>query len=68
MDVPQDLKDSPPRVDRAPGARRVRRIAPLAAAIGVIIAATVGLLLERINVPVPSQPTVPTISTTVPTR
>jgi hypothetical protein len=54
------LTDTPPR------GRQVRRFAPLAAAIGVIIAATIGLVLTRINVP--SHASVPAISsTTVPT-
>ena len=53
MDVPRDLKD-----------RHARRIAPLAAAIGVIIAATIGLVLARINPPPTDQPPTPTISTT----
>jgi hypothetical protein len=56
VDVPNDLK-----------ARHARRIAPLATAIGVIIAATIGLVLARINPPAPAQPTVPSISTTAPT-
>lgn len=53
MNVPNDLK-----------ARNARRIAPLAAAIGVIIAATIGLVLARINPPT-GQPPAPSISTTV---
>jgi hypothetical protein len=56
VDVPNDLK-----------ARHARRIAPLATAIGVIIAATIGLVLARIDLPVPGQPTVPSVGTTVPT-
>ncbi len=48
--------------------RQVRRFAPLLAALGVIIAATIGLVLTRINVPAPSQPTTTsTIQTTAPT-
>ncbi|HEY4019147.1 MAG TPA: hypothetical protein VGM75_10695 [Pseudonocardiaceae bacterium] len=54
--MPNDLK-----------ARHARRIAPLATAIGVIIAATIGLVLARIDLPVPGQPTVPSVGTTVPT-
>jgi hypothetical protein len=52
VDVPNDLK-----------ARNARRIAPLATAIGVIIAATIGLVLARINPPTDPPPT-PSISTT----
>ena len=47
--------------------RPLRRFAPLAAALGVIIAATIGLLLTRVTGPAPSQPTTPTIETTAPT-
>ncbi|HEV3359728.1 MAG TPA: hypothetical protein VG247_23200 [Pseudonocardiaceae bacterium] len=46
--------------------RPLRRFAPLAAALGVIIAATIGLLLTRVTGPAPSQPTTPTIETTAP--
>jgi hypothetical protein len=53
--------------DKARGRRRVRRLAPLAAALGVIIAATIGLVLTRVSVPEPNQPTTPTIETTAPT-
>jgi hypothetical protein len=52
VNVPHDLK-----------ARHARRIAPLATAIGVIIAATIGLVLARITPPT-GQPPTPSISTT----
>lgn len=52
MDVPHDLENRPRH-----------RIAPLAAAIGVIIAATIGLVLARISPPA-EQPPAPSISTT----
>jgi hypothetical protein len=39
----------------------------LATAIGVIIAATIGLVLARIDAPAPSQPTGSSINTTAPT-
>ncbi|HJP74152.1 MAG TPA: hypothetical protein VJ914_07785 [Pseudonocardiaceae bacterium] len=52
--------------DTRPRRRQVRRFAPLAAAIGVIVAATIGLVLEQVNMP--SHQHVPAISdTTVPT-
>lgn len=73
MDVPIDLEDDLRRPAAEPAGRhdrrerQARRIAPLAAAIGVIVAATIGLVLARISVTAPSQPTPPAISTTVPT-
>ena len=55
------------RLPAEPASRGVRRIAPLAAAIGVIVAASIGLVLARINVPASGQTTVPAISTPAPT-
>ncbi|HEX4222109.1 MAG TPA: hypothetical protein VHZ97_07100 [Pseudonocardiaceae bacterium] len=67
--MPHDLADDlrPPAVEAAPRARRrrhARRIAPLATAIGVIIAATIGLVLARIDVPASNPSTVPVVTTT----
>ena len=66
MDVLTHLPDEV-RGRTPPRGRRIRRFAPLAAAIGVIIAATIGLLLTRISVPAPTPPITPTIETTAPT-
>jgi hypothetical protein len=71
VDVPTDLEDDLRRPAAEPtgrherNVRHARRIAPLAAAIGVIVAATIGLVLTRVNETVPSRPTMPAISTTV---
>jgi hypothetical protein len=60
-DIPDEVRER-----GVPCGRHVRLLAPLATAIGVIIAATIGLVLAQVEMP--GHPHLPAISsTTMPT-